>query len=345
MRVLVTGGGSLLMAGAARALDELGHDVRCLQRREVDLPESVTQCLGNVRDDQALDAALVGCDAVIHGAARVGVVGTEHDFTSVNVDGTRGVIAAAKRAGVSKMVYVSTPSVAHIGRSLVGEPAGPARTGRRDRAYYAESKAQAELLALAAASHEFGVVAVRPHLVWGPGDQQLVGRIVERARSGRLPLIGGGRALVDTTYLDNAVDALVAALDAVAPQAPVSGRAYLVANGEPRPIRELLLGICRAAGVEPSLRSVPVGVARLAGSVLERVWPLLRDDEPPLTRFVADQLATAHWFDLSATFTDLNWRPRITLDDGLVALAQWFAASSATGDGSRGAPTPPDAEG
>jgi nucleoside-diphosphate-sugar epimerase len=261
------------------------------------------------------------------------------------VDGTREVIAAAKRAGVSKMVHVSTPSVAHIGRSLVGEPAGPARTGRRDRAYYAESKARAELLALGAANTEFGVVAVRPHLVWGPGDQQLVGRIVERARSGRLPLIGGGRALVDTTYMDNAVDALVAALDAVAPQAPVSGRAYLVANGEPRPIRELLSGICRAAGVEPSLRSVPVGVARLAGSVLERVWPLLRDDEPPLTRFVADQLSTAHWFDLSATFTDLNWRPRITLDDGLAALAQWFASSWATDDDSRGAPTPPDAAG
>lgn len=345
MRVLVTGGGSMLMAGVARALHERGDDVRCLQRRPVELPDAITQCLGDIRDDHALDAALANCDAVLHGAARVGVVGSQHDFTSVNLDGTRQVIAAAKRAGVRNMVYVSTPSVAHIGRSLVGEHAGPALTGRRDRAHYAETKAQAELLALNAADSGFGVVAIRPHLVWGPGDQQLVGRIVERARSGRLAVIDGGRALVDTTYVDNAVDALVAALDAVEPDSVVSGRAYLVANGEPRPIRELLLGICRAAGIDPALRSVPAGVARAAGSVLERLWPLLRDDEPPLTRFIADQLATAHWFNLSATFTDLGWRPRVTLDDGLAALARWFAASSVTDGGSHGVPTLPAAAG
>ena len=151
---------------------------------------------------------------------------------------------------------MSSPSVAHGGEALVGAGAGAPVTGRK-RAHYAETKAMAEILALDAASDELGVVAIRPHLVWGPGDTQLVGRIVDRARSGRLALVGGGRALVDTTYIDNAVSALVAALDAVAPDATCSGTAYVIANGEPRPIRDLIAGICAAAGVEfaPARRS------------------------------------------------------------------------------------------
>jgi nucleoside-diphosphate-sugar epimerase len=213
--------------------------------------------------------------------------------------------------------------VAHVGHSLVGESAQPALTGRRTRAFYAESKAVAEQHVLTAADDRLGVVAVRPHLVWGPGDTQLVGRIVEAARRGRLPLIDGGRALVDTTYLDNAVDALVAALDAVSPGSPVSGRAYVVANGEPRPVRDLLVGICTAAATNPRARSIPAGVALAAGTVLERLWPRFTEEEPPLTRFVAEQLSTAHWFDLGDTMRDLRWQPRISLDAGLDALAAW----------------------
>ena len=329
MRILVTGASSALMGGVVRALVTRGDEVRCLQRRHVDhldhlegVQKHVHQHLGDIRDAAAVGEAIAGCDAVIHGAALVGVVGTWEQFKSVNVDGTRVVIDAARRAGVARVVHVSTPSVAHIGDSLVGEPAGTAQTGRRHREYYSESKALAEIDALDAADEELGVVAIRPHLVWGPGDRQLVGRIVERARRGRLPLVGGGVALVDTTYLDNAVDALVAALDAVGPGATVSGRAYVVANGEPRPIRDLVAGICLAVGVEPAMRTLPIRPARAAGSLIERVWPRLASSEPPLTRFVVDQLATAHWFDLSETFRDLCWQPRISLDEGLASLAR-----------------------
>ena len=142
--------------------------------------------------------------------------------------------------------------------------------------------------------------------------------------------MGGGRALVDTTYIDNAVDALVAALDAVAPGAPCAGRAYVVANGEPRPIRELVAGICTAAGVEFAPRDVPLGLARQAGSFLERWWPSLParvtqgEEEPPLTRFVAEQLGTAHWFDPRPARDDLGWIPAVSIDDGLARLAAWF---------------------
>ena len=159
---------------------------------------------------------------MIHLAARVGVIGTEDDFVSVNVGGTRNVIAAAAEHGIASVVHVSSPSVAHGGEALIGAGADEPTTGR-SRAWYAESKALAEIEALAAASPTMGVVAIRPHLVWGPGDTQLVGRIVERARQGRLALVGGGTALVDTTYIDNAVDALVAAVDQIAPDAVCCG--------------------------------------------------------------------------------------------------------------------------
>ncbi len=187
----------------------------------------------------------------------------------------------------------------------------------------------AEQLVMAAVSDSLAVVAIRPHLVWGPGDTQLVGRIVQRARAGRLALIGGGAALVDTTYIDNAASALVAALDAATPGASCVGRAYVVANGEPRPIRDLLLGICRAAGVAVTPRRVPLRAALVAGSLVERAWPLHHgDEEPPLTRFLAEQLGTAHWFDPRPARDDLAWAPTVSIDDGLQRLADWYAAGA-----------------
>ena len=216
--------------------------------------------------------AIAGCDGVVHLAAKVGVVGSWDEYRSINVDGTATMLDAAARAGVGRFVHVSSPSVAHGGEPIVGGQADAPVLGRT-RAWYPESKAMAELDALERVSDEFGVVALRPHLVWGPGDTQLVGRIVERARSGRLALVGGGRALVDTTYIDNAVEALVAALDAVEPGAPCSGRAYVISNGEPRMIRELVEGICDAAQVPFAPRDVSLPVGRAVGSLVERAWP------------------------------------------------------------------------
>ena len=328
MRVLVTGASSLIGAGVAEALARRGDEVVCFQRRAVGADGqgvAISEVLGDVRDVDSVRSAMDGCDAVVHLAAKVGVVGEWEDYRSINVDGTANALAAARSAGVSKFVHVSSPSVAHGGEALVGAGADAPVLGRR-HAYYAESKALAENIAVSAAGDDLGVVTIRPHLVWGPGDTQLVGRIVERAAAGRLALVGGGRALVDTTYIDNAVDALVAAIDAIAPGAACSGRAYVIANGEPRPIRDLLAGICAAAGVPFAPRNVPLAVATRAGALIERVWPLARrDGEPPLTRFLAEQLGTAHWFDPRPAAQDLGWTPAVTVDDGLARLAAWYA--------------------
>jgi nucleoside-diphosphate-sugar epimerase len=218
--------------------------------------------------------------------------------------------ACSSAANVDRLVHVSSPSVAHAGDALVGVGAGPADPDAA-RGHYARSKAIAEQEVLAAAVP--AVVVVRPHLVWGPGDTQLVGRIVARARAGRLAVVGTGAALIDTTYVDDAVDALVAALD----RAPdLHRRVLVVSGGEPRPVAELLASICTAVGAPAPRIAVPSRLARAAGAVVETLW---RHD-PPMTRFLAEQLSTAHWFDQRETRSALGWSPRVGLDEGFRRL-------------------------
>ena len=331
MRVLVTGASSLIGVGVVGRLVARGDEVAVLQRRHApDLPDAVEQYLADIADNAVVSEAAAGCDGVIHLAAKVGVVGARADYVSTNVDGTRHVLDAAQLHGIERVVHVSSPSVAHDGEPIIGGGADPALSAH-GAAWYPETKAIAERMALAANGSRTAVTVIRPHLVWGPGDTQLVGRIAERAAAGRLALVGGGAALVDTTYVDNATAALVAALDAVRPDARCAGRAYVVSNGEPRPIRELVEGICAAAGVPFTPRDVSLPVARRIGSVIDRVWPRLgREDEPPLTRFLADQLGTAHWFDPRPARDDLAWMPHVSIDDGLRELADWFDRTGRT---------------
>jgi nucleoside-diphosphate-sugar epimerase len=319
VRVLVTGASGFLGRATAAAVRDAGHEVRTFQRRPSGV-SGVSDVLGTMTDGAAVARAVAGTDAVVHLAAKVSLAGDPADFARVNVDGTRTLVDAARAAGVGRFVFVSSPSVAHTGSSLVGAGAGPAEPARA-RGDYARTKAAAELVALGADAPGFAVVAVRPHLVWGPGDTQLVGRIVDRARKGRLPLLDSGAALIDTLYVDNAASAMVAALEH-ATDDDVHGNAYVVTNGEPRPVGDLLAGICTASGVSAPRVHVPAGVARVAGSVVEAVWRVRPgEDEPPMTRFLAEQLSTAHWFDQRRTRQDLQWAPAVSIDEGLARLA------------------------
>ena len=317
MKVLVTGASGLLGRSVAATVLAAGYEVRTFQRRPSGVA-GVEDLLGSVTDPAAVAGAVGGMDAIIHLAAKVSLAGAPAAFDTVNVGGTRNIVQSATDAGVGRLVYVSSPSVAHTGASIVGAVAGPADPSRA-RGDYARTKARAEILALGADSPRLRVLAVRPHLVWGPGDTQLVARIVDRARAGRLPLLGHGAALIDSTYIDNAASAIAAALDRVD---AVHGRAYVVTNGEPRPVAELLAGICAAAGAPAPAWSVPAGLARAAGSAIEAAWRLRPGaDEPPMTRFLAEQLSTAHWFDQRQTRADLHWTPSVSLDEGLARLA------------------------
>ncbi|MEV8273428.1 NAD-dependent epimerase/dehydratase family protein [Microbacterium sp. NPDC077184] len=321
MIVLATGTSGFLGRAVAAELVAQGHEVRTLQRRPSGVA-GVTDILGSVTDPDVRERAIDGVEGVVHLAAKVSLAGAEAEFRAVNVDATVGLLDAAQAAGVSRFVYVSSPSVAHAGSALAGVGADPASPADAHGAY-ARTKAEAELIALGRDSAGMPITAIRPHLVWGPGDTQLVERIIDRARRGRLPLLNGGTALIDSTYVDNAATGIVAALR----RADVAhGRAFVLTNGEPRPVGDLLAGMCRAAGVRPPRWSIPAAVGRGAGSLIEKVWALRPgEDEPPMTRFLAEQLSTAHWFDQRETRAVLDWAPAVSIDEGLCRLAAHYA--------------------
>lgn len=329
MRALVTGGGGFLGSAVVRALLARGDEVISLARGDYPaLRELGAQTArADLADPGAVEAAARGCDVVFHVAAKAGIWGRTADFERSNIEGTRSVLAACRRLGIRRLVHTSTPSVVHAGGDIRGgDESLPYAT--HFSSAYPRTKAVAERLVLAAADAGLGTVALRPHLVWGPGDTQLVPRIVERARTGRLRFVGGGGAVIDTTYVDDAAAAHLCAADRLAPGAPCSGRAYFISSGEPRAVREVVNAILAAAGLPAETRSVPLPLAVAAGGVAEAVWRVLRrHDDPPMTRFLARQLATDHWFDLSAARRDLGYRPAVGLDEGFRRLAASLAPS------------------
>ncbi len=328
MRVLVTGGGGFLGAAIVRRLVARGDEVRSLSRgRYRHLDElGVLTIRGDLADGEVVNTAASGCDAVLHVAARAGVWGPPAAYRRTNLDGTANVLAACRASGVGRLVYTSTPSVVFTGVDIRG---GDERLpyARRFHSPYPATKAAAERLVRAADSPALRTVALRPHLIWGPGDNHLLPRILARARAGRLRFVGDGSKLVDSTYVDNAADAHLLALDRLRAGTRCAGQAYFVTNGEPRPLRDLVNALLAACGSPAVDASVPYPVAYALGAALEASYRLVRrDDEPPMTRFLAQQLATAHWFDISAARRDLGYEPRVAIDEGLRRLA---AASGA----------------
>ena len=326
MRVLVTGASGLLGRSVAAQLVLLGYQVSTFQRSASGV-HGAHDIRASVTDARAVRQALEQVDAVVHLAAKVSLVGAPAEFAAVNVGGTQAIVDAARETSMPRLVMVSSPSVAPSvdghGASIIGDDARPADPVNA-RGEYARTKAAAELLALAADSPSLRVVAVRPHLVWGPGDTQLVARIVDRARRGRLPILGSGAALIDTTYSETAASGIIAALLQID---AIHGNRYVVTNGEPRPVAEMMAGICGAAGVRAPRFRVPASLARAAGSVIESAWAVRPGhDEPPMTRFLAEQLSTSHWFDQRRTRTDLRWTPPVTLDEGFAKLAAYYSA-------------------
>jgi 2-alkyl-3-oxoalkanoate reductase len=177
-------------------------------------------------------------------------------------------------------------------------------------------------MVLSANGAALATVSLRPHLIWGPGDNHLIPRLLARARAGRLRRIGTESKLIDSVYIDNAADAHLLAADRLAPGSPITGKTYFISQGEPVPLWDLVNRILHAAGLGPVTRSVPAGPAYAVGWLLEAIYALLRwNSEPPLTRFVVRELMTAHWFDLRAARRDLGYEPKISLDEGLRRLA------------------------
>jgi nucleoside-diphosphate-sugar epimerase len=342
MHALVTGGGGFLGRYIVEALMARGHRVRSFGRGDYPALEGqgVEVVRGDIRDNQALARACAGIDCVFHAAALPGIGMNREAYRSVNQLGTEMLLANCRRHGVSRFVYTSSPSVVFAGRDQCGvDESAPYDFAwmRANRAFYSESKACAEQAVLAASGDALRTCALRPHLIWGPGDTHLIPRLIARAQSGRLRQVGDGTNLVDITYVENAAEAHLLAADALgrdntatgaaAPSdwSSPAGKAYFVSQGEPvncwRWIDELLA----LAGLPPVRKSLSFRMSRRLGAVCEAIYRVLPlGGEPPMTRFLTAQLATSHWFDIGAARRDLGYQPNVPTAEGMRRLGEWL---------------------
>ncbi len=325
MRVLVTGGNGFLGRAILRRLVKQGHEVTNLSRHShPELMElGVHQVQGSVTDPAAVERAVRDQNAVIHTAAKTGVWGPQSDYEQTNVEGTRNILAACHRFKVDRLIYTSSPSVIFDGRHAPNLSEEQASYPKSYLTHYSRTKAVAEREVLLANGKGIWTVALRPHLIWGPGDPHLLPRLWGRAIAGSLRLIGSGSNLIDTTHVENAALAHILALEQLGPKATCAGKAYFVSNGEPLPIKDLFYRFLEAAGIPPSIPSVSRTFAGWVALLVEG-WAHLtkQQSEPLLTRFVVDQLASEHWFCLDAIRRDLGYRPEVGIELGLLELTK-----------------------
>ncbi|UQZ89729.1 3-beta hydroxysteroid dehydrogenase [Deltaproteobacteria bacterium Smac51] len=325
MRILITGGQGFLGRRILEMLLERGYEVRAAVRRQA--PElqalGAEVSLADLGDPSALRRAAKGCEGVVHCAARSGVWGRLDDFIKANVLTTANILMAARESGAEWFIHTSSPSVTHTGLPLDGVDETAPLTDNPAHPY-PYSKMLAERLVLSADQPGFHTAALRPHLIWGPGDPHFLPRLVERAGKNRLWLLQS-EALVDGVYIDNAALAHILAVEKMRSAAPIGGRAYFIAQGEPLTASELISKILHAVCPQRTLAvrgHIPAWLGQAAGVVLENVWKgLALSGEPPITSFVAEELALPHWFRLDRARRELGYVPPITLAEGLQRLS------------------------
>ena len=327
--VFVTGAGGFLGQALCKLLRSA--DIKVTGFARGDYPElsqlGVTMIKGDISDFDGIKAAMNTCDLVFHVAAKAGVWGSEADYVKANVDGTINVINACRELAISKLVYTSTPSVTFAGVDETGNDEAQPYADKFLN-YYAKTKAQAEQLVLAAAhkrsekSNLLKTVALRPHLIWGPKDPHLVPRVLARAKAGKLKLVGQQDKLVDTIYIDNAAYAHILAAIALSDNdSRCNGKAYYISNDEPITMAAMLNKILNSANLPAVNKRVPSAVAYFVGATLECLYKLLnKKQEPIMTRFVARQLSTSHYFNISAAKKDFAYHPLVTIDQGMKRL-------------------------
>ena len=359
MSVLVTGGTGFLGRRIIERLLAEGRCVTVLARKPTpDLENRGVRFISASLDDAAaVSAACAGIETVFHTAAKVGVWGRYDDFFRTNVLGTRAVLAGCRAHGVQRLVYTSTPSVVYNGRDLAGaDESLPLTTDCPSP--YPLTKAIAEREVLAANSVLLRTVALRPHLIWGVGDPHLVPRVLERAHAGRLRIVGDGNNRVDMVHIENAVDAHVLAERALSVCHPLgdkafappeeikpvcnpigdqpsdgvsaAGHAYFITNGEPIVLWDWINDLLRALEEPPVTKKISLSAASTIGAICETLWRFLPvQTEPPMTRFIAAELAKDHWFDLTAAKRDLGYTPRVTMAAGTAELVAHLKRSAA----------------
>ncbi|MBY0518241.1 MAG: NAD-dependent epimerase/dehydratase family protein [Bacteriovoracaceae bacterium] len=325
MRILVTGGGGFLGTWIIKELLRKYPTamVTNFSRHAYEHLEAmaVPTIRGDISKIEDVERALAqGFEAIFHVASLVGMWGKAESFDRINVLGTENLLSASKKFGVKRFIYTGSPSSV-FGR---GGHAGADETlpyPQIHLGHYARTKALAEQLVLAANDENLHTVSLRPHLIWGPGDQHLIPRVMNQARVGKLKIVGSGDNQVDVIYVEEAAKAHVLAFEKLTTGSPVCGQAYFLGQG---PIRlwDFVQEILRRGEIDPPESSVNLKLAYFMGWIFEKIWILagIYSPEPPVTRFVALNMGVDHWFSHEKAKRDLGWNPEISIEEGMNRL-------------------------
>ncbi|WP_372654254.1 NAD-dependent epimerase/dehydratase family protein [Halobacteriovorax sp.] len=324
MKILVTGAGGFLGYYIARDLKNLGHDVYNFSRsHHKDLDEiNVETRAGNLNDPSSIGRALEGIEAVFHVAGKVAMWGKWDDFYQTNTIGTQNLVNACIEKRIKKFIYTSTPSV------VFGS--GDIENGNEGLDYpkeflslYAKSKMLAEKYVLEKNSNDFLTCAIRPHLIFGPRDKNIIPRLLEASKKGKLKKIGNGENLVDIIYVENAAKAHIQAFESISSDSPVAGSAYFIGQEEPVKLWDFINTILRAHGQDSITKSISIKSAYVVGSIIEFILKVFRiwNVHPPMTRFVALQLGKSHYFSHSKAKSDFGYSPVISTDEAIARIS------------------------
>ena len=331
MKLFVTGGGGFLGLAILRQLYAQGHDMVSFSRGNYPALDQlgVTHFQGDLSEYSVLKQAMMGCEAVFHVAAKTGIWGKYEDFYLANVKGTENVLQACSELGIRNLVFTSSPSVVYDGKDSEGHnenlPYPP-----KYNAHYPQTKAIAEKLVMAANGTSLKTVSLRPHLIWGPGDRHFIPRLFEKSKAGKLCILGTSLNRVDCIYIDNAANAhLQAFTQLLLDPTKVEGKTYFISQGEPIPIAELINQLLATGEFPPVAKHLSPGIARFAGRILEKTYSIFRiSAEPAITLFLAQQLSTSHWYDISAARQDFGYETEVSLEQGMERLRAWVSTDS-----------------
>jgi len=329
MQALVTGGGGFLGRYLVEQLLDRGDSVRILSRQQYPEVEALgaTAIIGDVRDVAMVEQACCDVDTVFHVAAIPGIWGKWETFHSINTIGTQNLLEASRKAGVTKFIYTSSPSVVYDGKAhLDADESLPYPESYL--CHYPHSKALAERDVLTShGNSDMSTVALRPHLIWGPRDNHLIPRLLQRAKAGRLIRVGKGDNIVSMAYVENVAAAHLQACDQLSIDAPCGGKAYFINEPEPVNLWNWIDDILACAELPKVKRSVSAGMARCVGSAMEAAfWTFRVTNEPPMTRFLASQLSQSHSYSIENAKRDFSYTPAVSFEEGMKRLAADISA-------------------
>lgn len=329
MKVLITGAGGFVGSHLVKVLSDFGFIIHTLQRGnypELDLP-NVKQFSASLGNEQAenqknIELALDGVAIIFHVASKIGMWGNYDDFYQTNVNGSINLINLAKKKNIKYFIYTSTPSVVFDKFDICGaDESIPYPNNHLN--YYGKTKRLAEEFVLQSSDTNFISAAIRPHLIYGPGDKQLIPKVIKAHRENKLKIIGDGNNLVDVSYIDNVIDAhLKLLLQMLKDARKVNGKAYFIGQKNPVKLWEFTNTLMEGIGLEPLTKKIPLGIAYYVGFFFEIIFWLfgIKNLEPPMTRFIALQLGKSHYFNHHNAIADFDYEELVSTEEGLKIL-------------------------